>query len=95
MTNREKLLEEHLDKVLKLLYQFAPNDIQEWATVKDALAVLKEAADEKTHHIKEIVSEDTGGGMVMDFVVLKTGKVVGLGVDDSVEIYENEEEAGI
>jgi hypothetical protein len=50
---------------------------------------------EQYAHIKEIISQNTGGCCMVDFIVLNSGKVIGIGMDDSIGIYANKEEAGI
>ena len=42
-------------------------------------------------HIKEISSWDSGGGLSIDIVELKNGRVIGI-TDESIVLYQSKEE---
>lgn len=41
-------------------------------------------------HIKDIITEDTGGGCIVDYIMLKSGKVIGIGIDESIGLYDED-----
>jgi hypothetical protein len=43
-------------------------------------------------YVREVITENTGGGCMVDYIKLKNGRVIGIS-DECVVLYESEEAA--